>query len=367
MDHALPLPPRDYCKVPLPTAIDNIAREDPTRIWASLPVDDWDLTQGFEDISYARLARAINKVAHAIDAAFGHAPSLQTLAYVGIPDVRYQIVQVAAVKAGYKILLPSPLNSTNIHVSLMEQTDCVAVLSAVGVSMEEVLRCRPGMKHATIAELDDLLSEEEEDDDDDSDDDDDDKQQKNQVSPYPFTKTWEECEQEPYMILHSSGTTADPKPVVYKHMYYGNAWNFIFLPDVHGRAHFHRLTYPGAGTRFLLVTAPWHAMSASCSLQMSVFGQGTLCPGFRHRAMGTGDISGFLEYARVKVAALTPWMMEDVARKPDAKRFIEKLDAVLFGGGTFDSIFYCRPLSFWTGDWLRCFFPTPFSRIISFC
>lgn len=116
-------------------------------------------------------------------------------------------------------------------------------------------------------------------------------------------------------------------------MYYGNAWNYIFLPDVHGRAHFNQLLYPGAGTRFLLVTAPWHAMSATCSLQMSVFGGGVLCPGFRHRAMGTADIGGFLEHARVTRAALTPWMMEDVARRPNAKDYIEKLEAVLFGGG----------------------------------
>lgn len=116
-------------------------------------------------------------------------------------------------------------------------------------------------------------------------------------------------------------------------MYYGNAWNFVFLPDVNGRTHFHRLTYPGDGTRFLLATAAWHAMSASCSLQMSVFGKGVFCPGYRHRAMATGDVGAFLEHARVQVAALTPWMMEDVARKPNAKEYIEKLDAVLFGGG----------------------------------
>lgn len=107
---------------------------------------------------------------------------------------------------------------------------------------------------------------------------------------------------------------------------------------MHGRPHFHRLTYPGDGTRFLLVTAPWHAMSASCSLQMSVFGRGIFCPGFRHRAMGTGDISSFLEHAGVTVAALTPWMMEDVARKPNAKEYIEKLEAVLFGGGKLEQL-----------------------------
>lgn len=200
MDHSRPQ--RDYCKKPLPTAIDEIARDDPTRIWASLPVDDWDLSQGFRDVPFRALARAVDKVAHAIDAAFGHSPSLETLAYVGIPDVRYQIAQVAAVKAGYKILLSSPLNSTNIHVSLMEQTACVALLSARGVRVDDVLRCRPGMKHAIIAELDDLLGEDDEDEEGDG--------EQESVPPYPFTKSWEQCAYEPYMILHSRSVGTHP-------------------------------------------------------------------------------------------------------------------------------------------------------------
>lgn len=196
MDHCTQLPERDYCKKPLPAAIDDIARNDPARVWASLPVDDWDLTQGFEDISFRRLARAIDKVAHALDADFGHPSTLQTLAYIGIPDLRYQIAQAAAVKAGYKILLSSPLNSTNIHVSLMKQTDCVALLSAVGVrGIDDILRCRPRMKHAHIAELDELL-------DDDA-----------PVAPYPYSKSWEDVEHEPYLILHSRSVPSESAPV----------------------------------------------------------------------------------------------------------------------------------------------------------
>lgn len=74
-------------------------------------------------------------------------------------------------------------------------------------------------------------------------------------------------------------------------------------------------------------------MSATCALPMSVFGEGTLCPGFRHRAITTGDIREYLEFANVTKAALTPWMMEDVARKPNPERYIKPFESVLFGGG----------------------------------
>lgn len=189
-----PNPPLDYSKKLLPVAIDEIASNEPTRIWVSLPIDDWDLSQGFEDISFARLAKAVDRVAHAIEAQFGRSLTFDTIAYIGVPDVRYQIVQVAAIKTGYRVLLPSPLNSTNIHISLMEQTDCVALLSAVGVPVDDILRCR-SMKHAIIAELDDLLDADE------------------TVPAYPFHKTWEEGAFDPYLVLHSR--QAFPPPMMH--------------------------------------------------------------------------------------------------------------------------------------------------------
>ncbi|KAK2602112.1 hypothetical protein N8I77_008672 [Diaporthe amygdali] len=308
-----PNPPRDYCKKLLPVAIDEIASKEPHRPWASLPVDDWDLAQGFEEITFGALANAINKVAHTIEAAFGRSSNFEAFAYLGVPDVRYHLVQMAAIKTGYKVLLSSPLNSTNVHASLMEKTKCVALFSANGARVDDILRAHP-VKHALIPELDDLLSLED------------------RAPPYHFHKTWEEGKLDPYMILHSSGTTGDPKPVEYTHLFYGNAWTYIFLPEVYGREHFYDLMYPGNGTRFLLTSAPFHAMSATCALPMSVFGQGTLCPGFRHRAITTGDIREYLEFARVTKAALTPWMMEELARRPNPERYIKPFESVLFGG-----------------------------------
>lgn len=103
MGRPTPLP--DYSKKLLPVAIDEIASKEPGRPWASLPHDDWDLSQGFEDVSFEALANAINKVAHAIEGTFGRSSTFETFAYLGVPDVRYYIVQMAAIKTGYKVLL----------------------------------------------------------------------------------------------------------------------------------------------------------------------------------------------------------------------------------------------------------------------
>lgn len=36
---------------------------------------------------------------------------------------------------------------------------------------------------------------------------------------YPFSKIFAEAKDEPLVVLHTSGTTADPKPIIYTHDY----------------------------------------------------------------------------------------------------------------------------------------------------
>lgn len=135
------------------------------------------------------------------------------------------------------------------------------------------------------------------------------------------------------MQIFHSGTTGDPKPIEYKNLYYGNAWTFLFLPGYDGHEQYSDLLYPEDGTRVLLTGTPFHAMAATCALPMSVFGGGVLCPGYRHRAIATSDIADYLRYANVTKAAMTPWMMESLAREPNAEEYIQKFETVLFGGG----------------------------------
>lgn len=88
----------------LPVIIDQLAHEDPERPWGSIPLDDYDLSQGYADISYAALANAINKLAWMVEKSIGRSQSFETIAYLGTPDVRYHMVRT--------IFLPSQGRST---------------------------------------------------------------------------------------------------------------------------------------------------------------------------------------------------------------------------------------------------------------
>ncbi|CAJ2500899.1 Uu.00g037520.m01.CDS01 [Anthostomella pinea] len=296
----------------LPVVIDELARDEPQRPWASLPLDDNDLTQGYEDISYAAFANAINKLSWLVEATIGRSTSFATIAYMGPSDVRYQMMQMAACKTGHKVLFSSHLNSLHIHVSLMEQTRCQALLTASGVDVDDILEGRP-MLHALIPELDDLLCMDD------------------IADHYPYTKTFAQAAQDPYLVLHSSGTTGDSKPVVINHAAVATVERQNLLPDVEGWTHF-LLSKLGKGVRFLVPSAPFHALCSMGSLCSSVFGGAVFVPGLRHRAVEPSEICDVLTHCGATKAVLVPWMMEEVARRPDARDYIESLEVVCFGG-----------------------------------
>lgn len=155
-----------------------------------MPRDDYDLTKGFENISFARFANGINRLAWFIEKAIGKSTSFETIAYLGVNDVRYHMMQMAVCKTGHKVLFSTMLNTPAVHVSLMEQTDCKSLFTAQGVHVKDILASRP-MNHTVIPELEVLL-------------------QPGHVPHYPYEKTFEEAEHDPYLILHTSGTTGHP-------------------------------------------------------------------------------------------------------------------------------------------------------------
>lgn len=278
----------------LPVVIDQLAQDDPDRPWASFPVDDWNLSAGYEDISYRTLANAINKLAHFIMDHVGRsAPGkFETLAYLGVSDVRYHLLQMAVVKTGHQVLFSSQLNTREVHLDLMEQTECKVLLTAAGVHVRDILAEKgEGVVHIRIPELDDLL--------DDS----------TPARPFPYTKTYEEAAYDPILVLHSSGTSGDPKPIVINHAAFASADRFAFLSlakGAGGRARAMEWTHPGKGVRGLLFAPPFHGISAYVGLVRSVFGGGVFVPGFRHRAVNTQDVCEIIDHARCRTAIMTP-------------------------------------------------------------
>jgi hypothetical protein len=84
--------------------VDFMAKRHPQALFAEFPVSPTSYNAGYRKINYESLANAVNGAAWWLhDALGGQGKNFETLAYIGFNDPRYNILVLAAVKAGYKV------------------------------------------------------------------------------------------------------------------------------------------------------------------------------------------------------------------------------------------------------------------------
>ena len=82
-------------------ASDHVAELDPNRRFCIIPKGP-DCPDGFSDLTFERLAHAVNYMCWWIEETFGSTSSPVTLAYLGAHDIRYLIMVMACNKTGYQ-------------------------------------------------------------------------------------------------------------------------------------------------------------------------------------------------------------------------------------------------------------------------
>jgi acyl-coenzyme A synthetase/AMP-(fatty) acid ligase len=135
------------------------------------------------------MRNAVDRVAWLLKEQIGQSTTFKTLAYMGPGDLRYHIVLLAAVKAGYKPFFPSPRNSIAAQKHLLEHLETCALVTTdpEPVSVSSILREYP-IDVIRIPSLDELLCSQD-------------------VPPYAYNKTFKEARHEPLFVLHTSGST----------------------------------------------------------------------------------------------------------------------------------------------------------------
>ena len=97
-----------YGKRLLPNVLEEQSQTNPDKVFAAIARSD-ALYEGFRDVTFSEVAQAVNFLAYMLQSAFG--PTLkydfETLTYIGVPDLRYNIVFYAAVKCRYKVWMAS--------------------------------------------------------------------------------------------------------------------------------------------------------------------------------------------------------------------------------------------------------------------
>ncbi len=190
---------REYEPRLLPHVIDDRGRASSDELFGAIPVSQ-NIEDGFRDVTYRQLANAINKCAHWFEARIGRSEHRETIAYMGPNDVGYHIIAFGLAKIGYVAFFPSPRNSLEAQLALLDGTNCNIFLlpETVPPPLQTILKNRPSLKTIQLGRITDWIFGE-------------------TVPECSWNATYESVKYDPFVILHTSGSTGIPKPINITH------------------------------------------------------------------------------------------------------------------------------------------------------
>lgn len=297
----------------LPNVVDEEATDNPDRIIFSL-AKTTKAVDGFVDISSKRLANAVNRAAWWIEKSLGKGNNFPTVGYVGPTDMRYQILPLALMKTGYKILLNSPRNSIEGHLNVIKQAECnIWLLPSQGTgNIGEVLEVH-SMTVLDCPELNFFLDE-------------------TPVPHYAYDKTWAEASTEPALVLHTSGSTGLPKPIVIKNALIACLDANRLAPCTDGeQLHLH----VWQGSRQFSTFPPFHAAGFYMNLVSTLYYGLNIVQALPSAPITSNLVDDMMEHAGVDGLMLAPSTVEELAFSPSSLQWIQRknIKFIGFGGG----------------------------------
>jgi hypothetical protein len=149
-----------------------------------------------------------------------------------------------------------------------------------------------------------------------------------EANTYPYNKTYTEAKLDPFVVLHTSGSTGLPKPIVQTHATIALFEAFLGLPKIGLQ-----LTYPAmcAGARLYLAFPLFHCAGLSMLLPGSIHAGFTVVLGpFPPSAEVANAI---LVHGNVQQSCLAPMILIDLAKDPKYLENLGHLKQITFGGG----------------------------------
>lgn len=210
------------------------------------------------------------------------------------------------------MLFSSHRNSLSGHANLIRQTNCAILLYTAGFPVSGILeRCR--LEAVQVPELATLL--------DDS-----------PCELYPYGKTFEEAKHDPCFIIHTSGSTGLPAPVLCTHWSISTTDQHHLVTPLNGRPSVWGSVFDTRRRNYLA----WPIASSSgiaAGITDVCFNNITTVLGPPEQATAK-TFKEMIEYADIDSSSCIPATLEELAQSPDALAGLRKLRHIAYIGGT---------------------------------
>ncbi|KAI0195467.1 hypothetical protein F4808DRAFT_327585 [Astrocystis sublimbata] len=299
----------------LPHVVDDMAAREPDRECFSAPRSS-DPKDGWEKVTFKQFANGINHVAQRVlhNCGLPPADSCPTIAYVGPNDARYLVLTLAAVKAGYKALFISPRNSQEGQMSLFDKTDCrIIVFPKSHRNMVQPWLQERDMQAIEVGPVANFFPEKE-------------------VEPFPYNKTFEEAEWDPLCVMHTSGSTGLPKPIIVRMGMLAISDQYWNHPTWNGRM-LSIWGFRACSKRNFVPMPLFHAAGLYCFMVTSLYFETPLALGLPDRPLSAELVAECLENVGADATMLPPALLEDMSQSERTMEPLKKLNLVCFAGG----------------------------------
>ncbi|KAK1252094.1 hypothetical protein MKX08_003281 [Trichoderma sp. CBMAI-0020] len=299
----------EYGRRLIPNIIDERAESDPTKAFASIPRSK-DLADGFVDITYALVANAINRASWWLSHSMGNIETSEVFAYLGPNDLRYPILLVATMKCGYQMMMPSPRNSAEYQQELLRRAGCQTLFCTRGL----MAKLSPVVDDLDIfckiaPDLDELLDP-------------------TPVAPFPYEAAYDEVKKNPFLILHTSGSTGPPKPITLTIECTTTEDTHRLLDDPEGRLWWRLF----ANRRYFMGMPCYHSAGVWFSLFKPVFFNSTAVFALSDKPLTASIAEAVHRTAEVSGGIYPPSVLEEISRT-EALSGVKGLEFVAYGGG----------------------------------